>query len=155
MRTIENDKTATAVTTKKSKTKLVSIDRTTTEERVVTKWVRAALMVPAEYAALLAEAGACAELRAGSVWKGEEEKRRRQWNCKTWAAYGWKPSRKSELEEILKMDLDTEMTIAIPADDWMRIQHICKALEISTCDWLLAAVQYNSVLKMEKRKGAA
>ncbi len=156
MKTLEKKNTkATKATTKKSK--LVSLDRTTREIKTVEKWVRASLMVPKEYATLLSKPGRCARIGAATVWSHDEEERIRQWKRARRTCWGVSASRKSLLEEILKLDLDTEMTIAIPAEEWPHIKSVCKTLGISTCDWLLASVQYAAQYQIEKakEKGAA
>ncbi len=53
------------------------------------------------------------------------------------------------------MDLDTEMTMAIPANEWPYIKSVCKTLGISTCDWLLASVHYSARYQIERKAAEA
>ena len=124
------------------------------EIKTTEEWVYAVLMVPGEYAAVLAKPGFCAPIKSGSAGSLRDRHRIEQWNNKTRMTYGWTPSRRSHLEAILKMDLDTKLTFAIPGNEWVFIESVCKALKISTCDWLLASVQYDAQLAMEETSKA-
>jgi hypothetical protein len=154
MRTIEKTTKATSATARR-KTKLVSRDRITSERVIKEYWVRVTFMVPTEYAAILGTPGRCADRGSACVWEDAEQVRIDQWGSPYKLNGVRHPAKKNLLEAILRMDLDTPLTYAIPCDEWPRIKTVCKALEISTCDYLLASAEYNYQLSKARSEAAA
>jgi hypothetical protein len=112
------------------------------------------IKVPAADAALLVKPGYYARICSASISGGIDRERMDEWHKARIMNGKRQLPRKTVLAEILKQELDTELTVYFEGDEWQKIVEFCKRLQISECDWLLTSAHYNAGVLREELASA-
>jgi len=153
MKTIEKTTKATKATAPKKTPKLISVEKVATERHIIERYALITIRVPKVYADALRDPQGYCQVQSAGAEPGHEDWRIKQWHRGHGiGGGGMTPARKTHLAEIMKMNLDTPVVVPMLAGKWKAVGVVCKALGITKAEWMLAAVNYNGELALEKQK---